>query len=156
MRPRLTDRNNSDPSPFQWLADQSLSCENVVFVDIDYPDLIARKARIILETPQLLSLLGPPATPKNEEITPLRTKNYITLGCNLANTADLNDALMNEINLESSRVLCLAEISITYMDTAASDSLIKWAGLLPDGKLNRPLSIFRHDITDLPKLVFAC
>lgn len=105
----------------------------MVFIDIDYPELIASKVRIILETPQLLDLLGPPVIAKNEDITPLRTKHYIALGCNLANTADLNSALMNEIDLTSCRVLCMAEISITYMDTAASDSLIRWAGLLPDG-----------------------
>lgn len=105
----------------------------MLFVDIDYPELIVRKVRIILETPQLLNLLGPPATANNEDITPLRTKRYIALGCNLANTADLNDALMNEFDVKSCRVLCLAEISITYMVTAAADSLIRWASLLPEG-----------------------
>lgn len=128
------DRPNiSDPTAFQWLAKQSFSGENVIFVDVDYPQLIASKVRIILETPQLLDLLGPLATAKNEDITPLRTKHYIALGCNLANTADLNDALVNEIDLKSCRVLCLAEVSITYMDTSAADSLIGWAGLLPEG-----------------------
>lgn len=110
----------------------------MIFVDIDYPELIASKVCIILETPQLLDLLGPLATAKNEGITPLRTKQYIALGCNLANTADLNDALTNEIDLKSCRVLCLAEISITYMTTAASNSLIRWAGLLPEGKWSWP------------------
>ena len=105
----------------------------MIFVDIDYPELIASKVRIILETPQLHNLLGPLVIAKNEDITPLRTKQYIALGCNLANTADLNEALMNEIDLKSCRVLCLAEVSITYMDMAASDSLIRWASVLPEG-----------------------
>lgn len=118
---------------FQWLATQNSRAENVIFVDIDYPELIASKVRIILETPQLLNLLGPLVEAKNGDITPLRTKQYIALGCNLANTADLNEALMNEIDLKSCRVLCLAEVSITYMDTEASDSLIRWASLLPEG-----------------------
>lgn len=104
-----------------------------MFIDIDYPDLIASKVHVIRETPQLLDLLGPLAMDKNEDIVPLRTKQYIALGCNLADTADLNDALMNEIDLNSCRVLCMAEVSITYMDTTAANSLIRWASLLPDG-----------------------
>lgn len=102
-----------------------------MFIDIDYPDLIGSKVHIIRETPQLLALLKPPAIDKDTVL--LRTKQYIALGCNLANTADLNDALMNEVDLNSCRVLCMAEISITYMDTTAANSLIRWAGLLPDG-----------------------
>lgn len=105
----------------------------MIFVDIDYPKLIASKIRIISETPQLFNLLGPLVKAKDEEITPLRTKQYIALGCDLTNTADLNEALMNELDLKTCRVLFLAEVSITYMDTAASDSLIRWASLLPEG-----------------------
>ena len=110
-----------------------------MFVDIDFPQLIASKVRVILETPQLLDLLSSPATAKEEDILPFRTKHYIALGCDLANTADLNDALMNVIDLKSHRVLCMAEVSITYMNTVAADSLIRWAGLLPDGKCKRLL-----------------
>jgi tRNA wybutosine-synthesizing protein 4 len=117
----------------------------VIFVDIDYPELIAKKVRIIKETPRLLELLGAPAICKNEEGILLRTKHYIALGCDLANTATLSDALINEIVPHSCRVLCMAEISITYMDTAAADSLIRWTSSLPDGtKTAIPVSFPSH------------
>lgn len=114
----------------------------MVFIDIDFPELIASKVRVILETPQLLNLLESSATVEDAESIPFRTKHYIALGCDLANTADLNEALMNVIELKSCKILCMAEVSITYMDTAAADSLIKWAGLLPDGKSIRRLKSF--------------
>ncbi len=118
---------------FQWLAKKPPNLEKVVFVDIDYPELIDKKVHVILETPQLLDLLGAPDTAKDEDMIPLRTKNYIALGCDLANTVDLNDILKKTIDIMSCRVLCIAEVSITYMDVAATDSLIRWTGLLPDG-----------------------
>lgn len=135
----------SDPTAFQWLSKQTSNCDNVVFVDIDYPELIAKKVHIIKETPQLLELLGPPAIAKDEERILLRTKHYIALGCDLANTATLNDALINEIDINSCRVLCMAEISITYMNVAAADSLIRWTSGLPDGTQTAiPVSFSPH------------
>lgn len=71
----------------------------------------------------------------------------MALGCDLADIAKLNEALEKEINLASSLILCVAEVSVTYMDVAAADSLIRWTSRYDDGMLTPccylPVEIYR-------------
>lgn len=70
-----------------------------------------------------------------KEDTPWRGKHYMALGCDLADVAKLSEALESELNLASSLILCVAEVSVTYMDVAAADSLIRWTSRYNDSML---------------------
>ena len=60
--------------------------------------------------------------------TYLRSPHYLALGCDLADIKSLNQHLTSEIDLATCLVLCVAEVSVTYMNTEAADALISWAG----------------------------
>lgn len=62
-----------------------------------------------------------------------RSDQYIQLGCDLRELSRLEKALASVVDFENSELLFTAEVSITYMDSDASDALINWASGLPDG-----------------------
>ena len=49
------------------------------------------------------------------------------MGCDLADTGKLDKLLGTLVDFSTCLVLCTAEVSITYMDIHAADSLIAWA-----------------------------
>lgn len=114
--------------PFQWLAKGLQKYQNTLFIDIDYPALIARKREIITSTAQLSSLIQPIDTMSKSEATYLRSPHYLALGCDLADVKALDQHLATEIDLASCLVLCVAEVSVTYMNREAANALISWAG----------------------------
>lgn len=59
----------------------------------------------------------------------------MALGCDLANINKLSETLEKETDLETSLVLCIAEVSVIYMDVAAADSLIRWTSRYNDSAL---------------------
>lgn len=59
----------------------------------------------------------------------------MALGCDLADINKLSEALEKDANIESSLILCIAEVSITYMEIAAADSLIRWTSRYNDSML---------------------
>lgn len=63
----------------------------------------------------------------------LRSDQYLQLGCDLRDLSGLNQGLASAIDIENCQVLLVAEVSITYMNVEAADSLIQWAGKLPQG-----------------------
>ena len=67
--------------------------------------------------------------------TLLRSDPYIAVGCDLADINKLNALLANKVDLETCSVLFVAEVSMTYMDVADADSLLKWACQFSDGVL---------------------
>lgn len=124
---------NSDPLAFQWLSKYPDKCQNVTFVDIDYPELIDRKLEVISQTPQLRDLLNAAAVPvgRSAALTPVDSR-YLALGCDLADIERLEKILNENIDLERCSILCVAEVSITYMEVGGSDSLIRWASRYRD------------------------
>lgn len=73
----------------------------------------------------------------------------MALGCDLADINKLSEFLENETDLESSLILCIAEVSVTYMDVAAADSLIRWASRYNDSMLTFALTFAEKDIADV-------
>ena len=65
----------------------------------------------------------------------LRSDQYIQLGCDLRDLARLIRALNQVVDMENCSVLFTAEVSITYMNVEAADTLIEWAATLVDGML---------------------
>ena len=124
----------SDPLPFQWLAKAKETCQNTVFVDVDYPQLIARKADIVAATPELRELL--PNLSRNPGVTdvPLESEKYYAIGCDLGDVGKLDTLLSEQLDISQCMVLCTAEVSITYMESEPSDRLISWAASHSDSR----------------------
>ena len=92
---------------------------------------MSRKCEIISNTPQLSSLIQPIEQGPQLGAICLRSPHYIALGCDLTNNKELIQ-LAGELNLASCRVLCIAEVSITYMNIESADALISWASQQSD------------------------
>ncbi|EEU42559.1 uncharacterized protein NECHADRAFT_47919 [Fusarium vanettenii 77-13-4] len=105
------------------------SCEDTVFLDVDYPDLMRKKRAIVLGTPELRELLGPEPyiSEKDTDHVLLRSDKYCQIGCDLRELDALRQCLETFLPLSDCSVLFVAEVSITYMDTASADALIQWA-----------------------------
>ncbi|OTB01566.1 hypothetical protein M426DRAFT_75090 [Hypoxylon sp. CI-4A] len=135
----------SDVLPWQCMTRYPDQCRNALFVDIDFPDLIEKKCRVIQETPELKSLLTELKTNVGSHIQ-LQSKQYVQIGCDLRRIADIQQALSTVIDIAQCEFMFVAEVSITYMETEGADAVIKWASslgqaefclleqILPDGE----------------------
>lgn len=124
---------SSDVLPWQCLTRYPEACKNAVFVDVDFPDLMLKKREIVLGTQELASPLGHLQSPQDGPIL-LRSDKYFQIGCDLRDTEALQQALSSVADLGHARLFFVAEVSITYMETTAADSLIKWASTVGQGK----------------------
>jgi tRNA wybutosine-synthesizing protein 4 len=107
---------------------------DALFIDIDYPDLIEKKRAIVLQTPELRDLLGDDFTvSEDKDGVLLRSDKYCQLGCDLRQLDRLRDVLKTVVDLPECAILFVAEVSITYMDTLSTDSLIQWASTVGRG-----------------------
>ncbi|KAG6005918.1 hypothetical protein E4U21_007552 [Claviceps maximensis] len=119
----------SDVLPWQSYARYADICKDVLFVDIDYPELMRKKRSIVLETPQLRGILGQDfvISDSDKDHVMLRSEAYCQIGCDLREL-DKIEAILEELaSLSDCPVLFVAEVSITYMDTKFADALIQWA-----------------------------
>lgn len=121
----------SDPLPWQCLARYPAASKEALFVDIDYKDLMLKKRSSVQATSQLSSFLTNVEVGEGEII--LRSDQYVQMGCDLRDLKLLEKTLKSLVNVEESSIIFVAEVSITYMDKASADALIKWAATLPDG-----------------------
>lgn len=90
------------------------------------------KATIIKDTPVLEELVKPKDVPSLDFV--IEGERYCGIGCDLRDLQTLDLAIGSVKGLDEALVLCIAEVSITYMDPDASDALIAWARTLSDGK----------------------
>lgn len=127
--------SDSDPLPFQWLARDPELCANTKFIDVDYELLMETKRKIVRETPKMRDLLHPfnsDATGNDPSVL-IDSEEYAAVGCDLRNIPRLERLLRNVVDIDNCLVLCVAEVSITYMQTQAADALISWSSSLsPD------------------------
>ena len=110
-------------------------CQNVTFFDVDYPDLMRKKCEVITTTPQLQDLLRPLEAPTNAPLVFLRSGHYTALGCDLADISTLDSVLASEFDISDCLTLCIAEVSVTYMNVEAADALIAWSSRSNDSML---------------------
>ena len=123
----------SDVLPWQCLTRYPDHCHGVKFVDIDFPDLMRKKCKIVQETPELRSpLTGLSTTTDGHPM--LQSEQYAQIGCDLRDLASIERSLAELVSLSNSEFLFVAEVSITYMETEAADAVIKWASGLAQGK----------------------
>ncbi|MCJ1383679.1 tRNA methyltransferase ppm2 [Xylographa soralifera] len=121
-----------DALPFQILAKENEICRNTTFVDVDYPSLIATKAAIIKEQDELRDLLDKIMDSKNPKAVPLRSEQYVAVGCDLSQIDQLDQILRAELPLERCKILVVAEVSVTYMDLLGADAIVSYAAGLGD------------------------
>lgn len=127
-----TDFPTSDPLPFQWLARNPSLCTNTKFIDVDYDLLMETKCNIIQNTPKmrdLLHSLNAEAVQSDPSIL-LHCEEYAAVGCDLRNLPRLERLLRKIADIDDCLILCVAEVSITYMHTDAADALISWSSSL--------------------------
>jgi tRNA wybutosine-synthesizing protein 4 len=56
------------------------------------------------------------------------------MGCDLRDLASIHQSLSRLTDMAETEFIFVAEVSITYMETAAADAVIKWAGSLGQGQ----------------------
>ncbi|RYP87882.1 hypothetical protein DL770_004716 [Monosporascus sp. CRB-9-2] len=119
----------SDVLPWQCLTRYPDHCHHAKFVDIDFPDLMTKKSRIVQETPELISpLSGIKATAERHVL--FQSDEYAQIGCDLRDLASIERSLSALVSFPDSEFLFVAEVSITYMETEAADGVIRWASSL--------------------------
>lgn len=129
----LNGHVRSDPLPFTLLAADPTLCRETVFVDVDYEKLMINKKSAIQRTAEIAELLS------NVEIRPddcpvqLRSDQYLAIGCDLKNLHKLDATLRTEVLPLRCSILCLAEVSLTYMDVKSADAVVNWASKLGSG-----------------------
>lgn len=126
---------SSDVLPWQCHARYGDVCTNALFVDVDYPDLMLKKRKIVLETPQLRELLGPDVSfsETDKDAVLIKSPTYCQVACDLRELETLRRTLASLVPLSDSEVLFVAEVSVTYMDTLSADSVIEWASSIGKG-----------------------
>ncbi|KAF2263362.1 LCM-domain-containing protein [Lojkania enalia] len=123
-----------DPLPFQFWHRYPSICQNTTFVDVDYPQLMRRKIdKMLADTVLRDALLNTNMRPARLPVY-LRSSKYMALGCDLRDLVTLEQSLKAELDLLSSSLLFIGEVSLTYMPVADSDALIKWACTLENAR----------------------
>lgn len=89
------------------------------------------KTSIIKETSALADLVKP-----NHGLNlyfVMHSEQYYAAGCDLRDLQSLDLAIRSLGNIDAALVLCIAEVSMTYMEPDAADALIAWASTLSAG-----------------------
>ncbi|KAI9809943.1 MAG: hypothetical protein M1825_000376 [Sarcosagium campestre] len=120
-------------------------CHDATFVDVDYPQLVEEKCKIILQNKELSDLLPKPIEAQRIGTIPLRTRNYVAVACDLSHVEELA-AILKDVIVDHGSVLFTAEVSIAYMKNEAANAVFAWASIyrnahfctleqfLPDGE----------------------
>jgi tRNA wybutosine-synthesizing protein 4 len=124
-----------DPLPWQFLRRHAVHCTDTMFIDVDYPQLVQKKVKIIQKN-DLLSQYLPGITSMTGSETVLARSGslYAAVGCDLRDMSTLETVLREQLGLGNGPVLFVAEVSITYMNVEGADSLIQWASSFSNGK----------------------
>lgn len=152
---RSAHSNCSDPLPWQCLSRYPIASEGCKFIDIDYKDLMLKKRAVVLDTHELNLMFTNIEQDQSGEIL-LRSDQYVQIGCDLRELRSLHEALSSVVDIPNSKILFVAEVSITYskdqiswprrlskndptdsmisvVHVQASDALIEWVATLPEG-----------------------
>lgn len=125
----------SDVLPWQCLARYPAQSRGAKFIDVDFPELMARKRLVVEATPALKAPLrwvreqGELAAPVVYE-----SDEYVQIGVDLRDLKKLREGLDMVVDVETSRFLFVAEVSVTYMEKEGSDKVLEWAAGLGNGE----------------------
>lgn len=102
-------------------------------MDVDYGELMDTKATIVRDSPVLEELVKPREVSRDNLV--IESEHYYGVGCDLRDLRSLDMGLRPLEGLDNALVLCVAEVSVTYMEPNAADALISWAKTLSSGKM---------------------
>ncbi|KAL4975345.1 tRNA wybutosine-synthesizing protein 4 [Aspergillus desertorum] len=119
-----------DPLPFILLTADRPLCSQTTFVDIDYEKLMLKKKVALREAGALTQILENVEFGSDESAVQIRSRQYVTIGCDLKNLNKLDHVLRTEILPAECAVLFLAEVSLTYMDVKSANAVVNWASRL--------------------------
>lgn len=105
-------------------------------MDIDYEKLMGIKTTVIKQTASLQHILGEINTYPESNAVLLRAPQYVAVGCDLKNLKKLESTLGEVIGPSPASILCIAEVSLTYMDISSADALLSWIPKFGKGKNN--------------------
>eukprot|EP00112_Aurelia_sp_Birch-Aquarium-sp1_P016678 Seg3801.4 transcript_id=Seg3801.4/GoldUCD/mRNA.D3Y31 product="tRNA wybutosine-synthesizing protein 4" protein_id=Seg3801.4/GoldUCD/D3Y31 len=103
------------------LRDQGILC-NTRFLEIDFPELVRRKTKLIQANETLSNLIGDIKHFENE----ISTKNYSLIGCDLTNLKQLEDRIQSLHFSKEIPTLLMSEVVLTYVDKESCSKLIQW------------------------------
>ncbi len=127
-------------------------CRGAIFVDIDFPDLLALKRDVVERTPALRAPLANLRFPRDDPRLLVQSDQYCQVACDLSQLAAVREALAQAVDVASCELLFVAEVSITYMEAAAADALIAWAATLGHVEF----CLLEQLLPDGPHSPFAC
>lgn len=101
--------------------------KNVIMYEVDYPDVVQRKAMLIKNKQELVELIGCTDEKGPAQMGWLCGVDYKLLGIDLTEIVKL-DATLMEIGLNPAcPTLLLSEVVLTYMKNERSSAVIRWA-----------------------------
>lgn len=104
-------------------------------MDVDYEKLISIKSAIIQQAPEFQRLVGSKFEVYPEhDVVRLRASQYAAVGCDLKDLGRLERGLQAVLGSTPASILCIAEVSLTYMDVESADALISWIPRLGKGE----------------------
>lgn len=112
------------------------------------------KTAVIQQTEELKSILGDIKVYPDPNPVLLRAAHYVAVGCDLKNLKKLDEALKEVLGPSPVSVLCIAEVSLTYMDVQSADALISWFPTL--GKGIHPLMRGFTTRLTIPRYTILC
>jgi tRNA wybutosine-synthesizing protein 4 len=116
-----------DPMPFQFISEFAKTrpelLEQIIFVDIDYPDLVKSKLEMIKKSDDILGLLGEVGEPLRDQGIIFSSQMYHLVGCNLRDSGLFNQQL-SAINQDAATNIFVAEVSLAYMKPEHADPII--------------------------------
>lgn len=101
--------------------------ENCIFYEVDFPQVVKRKAKIIQQVPELKALIGDKSYANSVHCAELFQDDYRLLGVDLTQVKVLNDVFCQAGIDSSSPTLILSECVLTYLMPQHSDAVIHWA-----------------------------
>jgi len=108
---------------------------HTIFVDIDYEKLMDHKKKTIQHSEQITSVLENTQYGVNEDPIQIRSSRYIAVGCDMYNLKKLDEVLRTSVLPSTDcSVLCLAEVSLTYMNVKSAHDIVTWASKLTRGE----------------------
>ncbi|KIW00435.1 uncharacterized protein PV09_07964 [Verruconis gallopava] len=124
-----------EPLAFRMLWKYPSQCHNVRFVDIDFPELIAKKIQIIEQEPVLNQRLGhQPTEDMSFPAIMFSSPQYYAVGCDLGDQKKLQNVFLNGLKLGHDAVLFIGEVSIVYMPHQESTKVIEICGNIADAR----------------------
>ncbi|RKP38166.1 S-adenosyl-L-methionine-dependent methyltransferase, partial [Dimargaris cristalligena] len=106
----------------------------MLFVDVDFPDLVRRKSGLIKSDPELMALLET-ANPVFKDNGDISATDYQLVGCDLKQVQNLTEVFQNFGITKQSEILFVSEVALVYMEPEDSDGVLQWAASYPQGQL---------------------